>query len=446
MDKELLKIIDDTKDIPTDIDSTKLITSNRSFGVELEMILGNENKLIQYCQDVGHNVHNDGSIRGDNPIEVATQVLKGEDGAKQLVELMDNAKKYGYKTNYSCGTHVHLGAKDFYSKSNYFSTCELKDMKINNENIFIELPLLKQMERVFNLEQLNAFLTEGLLQNSVRDGINNGWLGNYTMYDGRTSNLCIIPVIYMGTYMNMLIRVSTLDRLKIKHNHIMQGNSQLHLSSETVEGRNYRGQHMAEIDISKTVLFSRKKTDEWKKLRALFGVYSYFDDLFFAMLPSLRKKSSYCQPLSNTYSFEDISKVKSQESLEKLWYKEQKLANVARAKRQRGSLNGDFNTRYHSLNIHALFYEMGYNTIEIRTHHGTTNAHSILAWVALHQLILDTVIEKSDIYYEIESANINNSIEEKAQILFKTFGIKKDSDLYKFIQNRLAIYSNINLK
>lgn len=442
MDKELLKIIDDTKDIPSGIDSTKLITSNRSFGVELEMILGNANKIIQYCQDIGHNVHNDGSIRGDNPIEVATTVLKGEDGAKQLVELMDNAKKFGYKTNSTCGTHIHLGAKDFYSKSNYFSSCDLKNLSLINENIFIELPLLKQMERVFNHESLNAFLTESLLQYNNRDG----WLGNYTMYDGRTSNLCVIPVVYMGTYMSMLVRVSTLERLKMKYNSVLQGNSQVHLSTETVEGRNFKGNYMAEIDISKTSLLSRKKTEEWKKLRALFGVYSYFDTLFFAMLPSIRKKSDYCRPLANTYSFEDISKVKSQESLEKLWYKEQKLANVARAKRQRGSLNGDFNTRYHSLNIHALFYEMGYNTVEIRTHHGTTNAHSILAWVALNQLILDTVVSNADIYYEVESANINNSVEEKTNLLFKIFNIKKDSDLRKFIENRLSIYSNINLQ
>lgn len=446
MEKELLKIVDDTKDIPLDINSTELITSTRSYGVELEMILGNVNKINDYCNNHNHNVHRDGSILGDNAIEVASDVLVGEDGAKRLVDLMDKCRDFGFKTNGSCGTHIHLGAKDFYTKDNHFKEINIENIKIEDENLFVELPLYNQLKKVYSNDQIFSLLAESV--SKYYENGTNTWFDNYTMSDGRTSNICIVPCLYLGNYSKILIRVSTLERLKLKAFNLGQRLSSLIIDKKSTEVYiNRNGRQCADIGVDKILLFTKKTSKEWVRLKTLLYVYSYFDDLFFGMLPKNRKKSEYCRPLINTYSYDDIQKIMSQENLEKTWYKEQKLANVARAKRQRGALHGDFNTRYHSLNIHALFYESGYNTIEIRTHHGTLNAKSILAWVALHQKILDDVSNNYSHFIDsINYVNKNSSLEEKVKQFFNMFNIKKDSEIYNFIKHRLSVYSSLNLK
>ncbi|MET4238607.1 amidoligase family protein [Bradyrhizobium sp. RT10b] len=103
--------------------------SNRTFGVELEVILNGKTRA-GVAQEVrratginireeryGHTVPNtwkivtDGSIGHQNG-EVVSPVLSGEEGLEQARKITEALKAAGCTVNPACGFHVHVGAGD----------------------------------------------------------------------------------------------------------------------------------------------------------------------------------------------------------------------------------------------------------------------------------------------------------------------------------------------
>jgi hypothetical protein len=442
-DPNMIREIDDTKDIPEKFEALPLLKSTRSFGVELEMFGGNNEKLQEYSAQKNHRYDRDGSIVGSHACEIASKVFQGKTGGQELLDLTQVSIKNGFKTNFSCGTHVHLGAKDFFSTET-FKESNFAKLPSRNENIImlVELPLLVQMRKSLNE---NTIITDFVQEASLNYKRGAGWFTNYTMYDGRTSNVCVVPCVYMGVEYLILMRVSTLERLKCKPNEVLHGNARLELGDKFTELRKADNYHsVATLAIDRVVPFYKPSNKVWEKLKSLFAVYSYFDELLFCMLPPRRRNSAYCKPLRETYALSDVLDCNSQENIERTWYKENSAKGVAYAKTQHGTIDSKYNSRYHSVNIHSLFYRHG--TLEIRMHHGTTNGNSILAWVVLHQRIMDMVADGKLTWDLISNLDRRASRQKKAYMFKKLLLLDKEPELLRFVSHRLKLYSNIILK
>ncbi len=99
---------------------------NITFGVEIECVNAPHARLVDAVNAKGvgiafegynHNDHNDrfklvtdASLRGQNPIECVSPVLKGKAGESQLKTVCEALAEIGATANRSCGLHVHIGA------------------------------------------------------------------------------------------------------------------------------------------------------------------------------------------------------------------------------------------------------------------------------------------------------------------------------------------------
>jgi len=95
-----------------------------TFGIEIETTLSNatirrENMRIgEYHRGVqvpylpeGWTAERDASLRtprGHTACEIVSPVLKGEEGIKQVIEVLEILNQKGHNINDSCGTHVHV--------------------------------------------------------------------------------------------------------------------------------------------------------------------------------------------------------------------------------------------------------------------------------------------------------------------------------------------------
>lgn len=99
-----------------------------TFGVEIECYNVNKRTLIDVVRSMGveiqaegynhrdnevyYKVVSDASIRGENPAEVVSPILKGKDGLDSLKKVCESLSSIGAKVNKSCGLHIHLDAKE----------------------------------------------------------------------------------------------------------------------------------------------------------------------------------------------------------------------------------------------------------------------------------------------------------------------------------------------
>jgi len=101
---------------------------NRDFGVEFEAYNVDKavlrNKLVNAgirCETEGYNhttrnhwkIVSDGSLTGNQTFELVSPILNGEAGLVEVMKVCDVLNKCGAKVNKTCGTHVHLNARDF---------------------------------------------------------------------------------------------------------------------------------------------------------------------------------------------------------------------------------------------------------------------------------------------------------------------------------------------
>lgn len=97
-----------------------------TFGIEIETTVdlteASQNGLYIgnhiYGQQVpylpaGWKAKSDGSIRTTQPnragCEIVSPVLKGQDGLKQVLEVVKALEEKGHKVNATCGVHIHIG-------------------------------------------------------------------------------------------------------------------------------------------------------------------------------------------------------------------------------------------------------------------------------------------------------------------------------------------------
>jgi hypothetical protein len=55
----------------------------------------------------------DASLRGSQTFELVSPILKGEAGLQELMKVCNVLNRCGAKVNMSCGTHVHINAREF---------------------------------------------------------------------------------------------------------------------------------------------------------------------------------------------------------------------------------------------------------------------------------------------------------------------------------------------
>jgi hypothetical protein len=102
----------------------------RSFGIEIEAYGVRPSEVARVIRSIGiecnyesynhltrptWKVVTDGSISAPNGdgFEVVSPILSGEEGFRQVREVMSALELIGAKVNKSCGLHVHIGAADF---------------------------------------------------------------------------------------------------------------------------------------------------------------------------------------------------------------------------------------------------------------------------------------------------------------------------------------------
>lgn len=115
--------------------------TERTFGVEIECFgkVRSEVHVIRVLKKAGLEVYNQMSGRYDNRrhwivkddcsispdthtklgIELASPILVGKDGLKQVRKVCRVLKKLGFETNKSCGIHVHVGVRDLTASEIY---------------------------------------------------------------------------------------------------------------------------------------------------------------------------------------------------------------------------------------------------------------------------------------------------------------------------------------
>jgi len=126
---------------------------NRTYGIEIEMSWGRENRPAQttvaralmnaglmasaagYTHDVsaGWKVVSDGSV--SNGWEIVSPILSGLNGKEQLKAAMRAVKEIGAITHASCGIHVHHGVHDFTAKQ----LANIANIYANNEEVIDQL-------------------------------------------------------------------------------------------------------------------------------------------------------------------------------------------------------------------------------------------------------------------------------------------------------------------
>ena len=101
---------------------------NKEFGVEFEAYNVDRAVLRQKliaagirCESENYNhttrghwkIVNDGSLTGNQTFELVSPILKGEAGLIEVMKVCAVLNKCGAKVNKTCGTHVHLNAREF---------------------------------------------------------------------------------------------------------------------------------------------------------------------------------------------------------------------------------------------------------------------------------------------------------------------------------------------
>jgi hypothetical protein len=103
-------------------------TFEKEFGVEFEAYNVDKtvlrNKLVAAgirCEVEGYThritphwkIVTDGSLNGNQTFELVSPILKGESGMSEVMTVCNILNRCGAKVNKSCGTHVHLNAREF---------------------------------------------------------------------------------------------------------------------------------------------------------------------------------------------------------------------------------------------------------------------------------------------------------------------------------------------
>lgn len=385
-----------------------LITSGRTFGVELELSARSQEDIhtLQGCRSLrGWRFDNDGSLRDNNvhnPIELVSPILFGDTGERAIFDMCKDLKELEFDaSNKHCGFHVHNGAEEFKAKERTV---------VVDERGFNEL-VLKSGKQI----KETSFVTEGFLKKYL-------------------DSTKLLTSHYRNIHRNHFFRLNAPIILRQDNDITLVASPETH----RVGRKNIKHTLFSLLDGNKRGKFVVTVQDcsHLKKLLTLFLFYIIYDPVFMGMLPRSRRfGNAYCMSIGETFTPDEVLACKNQEDFEMLWYKERDKKQLPRRK------NEHYNdSRYQNVNFHSLFNRHG--TIEIRSHGATINPNKILLWTALHQLCIDKIasgeVKKSDI---LEARHLD--IEDRAKHMICVLG--PQSSLEKYIRRSLNYFSNINI-
>lgn len=170
-------------------------------------------------------------------------------------------------------------------------------------------------------------------------------------------------------------------------------------------------------------------------MRRLVMLYAKVESAMFAMMPTTRRDSSYCQPCGMLYSNGLTGVYKSKAAKAMLIgnvYGGAGDAYIGRDfKHLRQSKRGS--ARYHALNVHSWLFR---GTIEFRLHTGTVSSRKIIAWGMLCASILDAAMRMTEAEINAITTDTLN-----ARIALLCFIAPTDS-VRDYIRERIATHES----
>lgn len=393
-----------------------MITSKRTFGVELEMgQLPDQNesilqakftKLNNKAQELGWDIGNDISIKKlSMPVEARSPILCGREGEKNFREFTDYVQKLGYQVNETCGTHIHLGGSDFVNRT-HLKEVSLEEYVANlheqgyNAGLAFDVDAYKTI--VDNT--IEEYIPEVIIQAN-----NNHHLElSIPISNNRISKMVCADMVIgeLGMRVKIIIKASKLRKI---------------LGEEYSHATITLGK---DIDIEEVIFMSRPIKENYVKLKRLFMFYTVFDSVLFRMLAKTRQiNNRFCKPLSVSYPFDSIQRVSSMGEIEKLWYGSSKIEELVAMKQE-----AKHESRRHSVNLHSLLGGIG--TIEVRMHHGSLDSEELVKWIELHQYIIDQISAENIDVESVKAAASVQDLETKILLMVQSIGIPKHLELY----------------
>lgn len=399
-------------------DVGKIITDNRKFGVELEVIAKNEGAVVSLDEVLSKTFgfHHDGSVRGKRGeigIEIVTPILSGKKGEETVTDLLNKMNKIGFDTNFSCGLHVHHDASDMLPSKGCV-TQKASTYDFNNwggdYKVIVQEKLYKILKKL---------------------GYSDEDISNI----GKISKGAIITFDDKSTARGRKIEFGDGKKLIF----YQYGNLNF-VCSKSVFQQLLHTDNINLVFNPKDYLSIYKRHGNTEAIKDIMMFYTVFTDVFLAMLPEDRRNNGafsstgrdFCQKLNERISPFDIMRCQNLEQLEKLWLKADRPNEIAHKKG-----NQYDESRYYGVNFHALFAK--YGTIEIRWHEGTTDPTQVLYWIAIHQHILKRIMEGNLNVRVSEGALSKIKLEDRVEYFFKVTKFPKY--LENYLRHRLEFFT-----
>ncbi len=445
-----------------------IIVSSRTFGVEIET--GSEHP--DSVNELSNHMRGIASVRGDSSItlpygmEVITPVLKGKQGSALVIRICDILNKLKMVTDHvSCGMHVHLDGADF--MDNEEIVCLDGDIGgfLSRRKDDIRTLLFisnKSAEMAGNrkLDTPNPFIAlaqylQRLPQDDMGDTIDTYGNPLTVKKDKISFHEVDYPVNIVGTidkYDRQIARLYLDKENEMDRIILSEESKKLNKEGKPIKEAQLASNERLQENIIKykarlNELFEvgdgryvAKLNDQkpLNRIKTLMYFYVAFNEVIQGMVaPSRRIGNSYCMPIREFFTLEQIDGLTKYSEFEALWYKNGDPKKIQRFKKDHYN-----DSRYLDINLHSLFNRTG--TIEIRLHGSTKDPNQILLWTALHQRIVDRISEQS-----ITVEGIKAGLEGKGTLMEKCEAMIELADLpdhlAKYTRRLLAHFSDLTL-
>lgn len=416
-------------------DKGSIITDDRIFSAEIECYPNPKNttkSLMEARQEINKNFKGTGEITDaslDNSgIEFQTPLLKGKKGQDYIENLLKMLKDKGFYVNKKAGTHIHLDGKGF-------STDSLIDKEELLQNQALWFLRCGKSSKAFK-EELDNLKHYTPIRYHVKAKIARDLALKSGMYFP-------YPEDSEGNFTTLIqqLDISTIKEDKRVEDYYYSDDRVVDEKLKQIDTtyldimKNYtKDQRLGEMEYRIQRCFSLLSDDEHKKAEAwsndfisskvlsrmkqLFTVYYFADDVIMQLLPHSRRNNKYCLPLWRDFNLTTIDGLESMTDFEKMWYKYDNLNEIKNKKNDPKDVS-----RRHGANFHILMCQ---GHFELRYHSGTLNSDKLLYWVQLNQSLMKLATEDQ-----------------------KFFAIREELERIRYIQNlklrRLRLYSLLDL-
>lgn len=398
-----------------------IITDTRKFGVELEVISKSDDAIEELSESIADcfGFHHDGSVREEGSIglEVVTPPMSGKAGEEELLSLLEKMNKLKFKTNLTCGLHVHHDANAFLPSKNIKVTNSLGSEKIT----------IGMQGKLYNILKKNGLTDKQILnigelsKKSVRK-----------MEDGSRINARKIILNDKTIYFYAWDGYPFYDT------------KYYFVTDKTTAFRAFTREGVGIVTSPDDVGLHIDKGNP-QTIKSIMYLYTAFTDVFLSMMPNDRRENGrfsangrdYCKKLIDRISPFDVERCNTVEDLEKIWLKGATPSEIKYKKNDKYD-----ESRYYGVNFHSLFAKFG--TIEVRWHEGTLNPQVILYWIALHQHMIRKIEEGAVDVRTMKSVLKIYDLNDKVDYFFSIFGFPKY--LEKYMRHRIEFFTNINKK